>query len=105
MIERSVCIKKMYSCCGTGLQSHKPCKVSNYYSKSLIIRTLINVILAIQGLIKKIPFPINLITRIFTNKCLQYRDPDNQGLGFLLSSTFLGLVIPVIEDLLYMKLN
>ena len=71
------------------------------YSKSLIIGTLINVILAIPGLIKN-------------SKFLDYRDflliiPRNTTIPIIkdweffliIGKFFLDLVIPIIKDLLY----
>ena len=67
-----------------------------YISRSSIIGTLINVILAIPGLMKNSKqFDYR---DFFTNKSLQYRDPDNRELGFFFDyrEIFLDLIIPII---------
>ena len=65
--------------------------------------TMITVILAILEFIKK--FQVIQLSGIFINNSLQYHYPDNRGLGFFFDylELFLDLVIPIIEDLLYIQ--
>ena len=52
------------------------------------------------GIYKK--FQVIRLSGLFTYNSSQYHDPDNRGLGFFFNyrKLFLGLVIPIIEDLL-----
>ena len=51
-------------------------------------------------------FQVIRLSGLFTNNSLQYHIPDHRGLGFFFDylELFLALVIPIMEDLLYLKL-